>query len=116
MPNIFPQIPTEGIAFFTQNAYKPPLELVAKINTGLGATNKQLQLQNYQVAFQMFAQIQNIQGMQKIVQDILPLLGIKNKEDYFQSEMINPRDYAMAQGVLQNASTNESGNFNMQGI
>ena len=102
--------------FFTQNAYKPPLELVAKINTGLGATNKQLQLQNYQVAFQMFAQIQNIQGMQKIVQDILPLLGIKNKEDYFQSEMINPRDYAMAQGVLQNATTNESGNFNLQGI
>ena len=62
---------------------KPPLELIATINTGLGATNKQVQLQSYEKAFAMFAQIQNYQGMVRIVQDMLPLLGIKNKEDYF---------------------------------
>ena len=102
--------------FFLQGSFKPPLDLVAKINTGLGATNKQLQLQNYQMAFQMFAQIQNVQGMLRIVQDILPLLGIKNKEDYFPQEMINPKDYLSAQGVLQNATINQIGDSNLQGI
>ena len=102
--------------FFTLEMSKPPLDLVASINTGLGATNKQLQLQNYQVAFNMFAQIQNVQGMLRIVQDMLPLLGIKNKEDYFNPEMLNPRDYAITQGVLQNAQINavepnQSGSF-----
>ncbi|MDY2584161.1 hypothetical protein, partial [Helicobacter sp.] len=89
--------------FFAQGIYKPPLDLVARINTGLGATNKQLQLQNYQLAFQMFAQIQNYQGMVRVVQDMLSLMGIKNKQDYFNEESLDFKNYQISQGVLNNA-------------
>ena len=86
--------------FFSNIPIKPPLDFIAKINTGLGATNPQLQLQNVERAFSMMERIQNIQGMIKLTQEALPLLSIKNVEDYFAQDTLNNQQFINNQGLI----------------
>lgn len=72
--------------FFTDIDRSIDFDFQASINTGLGATNKQIQLNAYSQAFQMFTAVQDINNARKIIKETLPILGIKNTKEYFNDE------------------------------
>lgn len=71
---------------FLKEGDKPPLDLLVSINTGLGATNPQVQLSSYKEAFNLFMQLGNTKGAYQICKEVLALLGLKNQNDYFKEE------------------------------
>lgn len=73
--------------FMGNFALRQPLDIMASINTGIGATNPQTQINNLQTAFSMFLQTQNIKGANAVIDEMLPLLGIKNKEKFTQEPL-----------------------------
>lgn len=71
--------------FMGNFALRAPIEVLASINTGIGATNPQTQINNLDKAFAMFLQTQNLQGANAVIDEMLPILGIKNKEKFLQN-------------------------------
>lgn len=77
-----------------------PFEFIARINTGLGATNKEIQLAGIERSFSMSNQLlqmamatqdletakQTVQASKKLMREALPLLGIENVEEYLGEE------------------------------
>lgn len=72
--------------FFDGIDRSAPLKASISINTGIGATNKQVQLNAYQTAYQMFMAMQDVPNARRILKEILPILGIKNTKEYFEND------------------------------
>lgn len=61
-------------------------DFTVSVNTGIGATNKQIQLNGLQQAYSMFMQLQDTENARRVLKQILPILGIKNTKEYFRDD------------------------------
>lgn len=87
--------------FMGNFALRAPIEILASINTGIGATNPQTQISNLDKAFAMFLQTQNLQGANAVIDEMLPLLGIKNKEKFLQQQAQMAQQQMQAQNAQE---------------
>jgi len=90
--------------FFAGVSRQEPFEFVARINTGLGATNKEIQLAGIEKShmmiskqFEMAMALQNaneamiaFRAVKKLNREALPLMGIENTEKYLGDEKDDP--------------------------
>lgn len=86
--------------FFAGVSRDEEFEFVARINTGLGATNKEIQLSGIEKSFGMVSNLmqmamavqdvetakQSVVAGKKLVREALPLMGIENVDEYLGEE------------------------------
>jgi hypothetical protein len=94
-------------SFFTDVDRTQDFDFQVSINTGLGATNKQIQLNAYNQAFQGFLAVQDVNNARKILKETLPILGIKNTKEYFDDNQEGQNSFGVANqvGGLGNSSS-----------
>jgi hypothetical protein len=67
-------------------------DLFVQINTGLGATSPHVQLNGLKIAFEMLMKPNITPAAKEVLKHILPILGIKNTQEYIQYDELQPNE------------------------